>query len=60
MRSRKPNPHIVTYHQTTNDLPEEVREQVVELSNQHLVDVLDFSFQGNQAHWNKTPSPSNS
>ena len=37
-----------------------LREQVVELSNQHLVDVLDFYFQGNQAHWNKTPTPSNS
>src|SRR6478736_6611574 len=37
-----------------------LREQVVELSNQHLVDVLDFYFKGNQAHWNKTPTPSNS
>ena len=33
---------------------------VVEVSNQHLVDVSDFCFRGNQAHWNNTPSPSNS
>lgn len=28
MRSRKPNPHIVTYHQTTNDLPDLRVEEV--------------------------------
>ena len=44
-------------HQTKNDLPPDVRNQVVELLNQLLADCIDLQTQCKQAHWNvKGPS----
>ena len=37
---------------TKNDLPEEVRIQVVELLNERLADSIDLQTQTKQAHWN--------
>lgn len=37
---------------TSNDLPKDVREQVVELLNQRLADAIDLQSQTKQAHWN--------
>ena len=39
-------------HDTSNDLPEHVRGQVVELLNQRLADAIDLAAQAKQAHWN--------
>lgn len=39
-------------YQTMNDLPEEVRTQVVELLNRRLADAVDLQLQAKQAHWN--------
>ncbi len=44
-------------HKTQNDLPPDVRNQVVELLNQRLADCIDLQTQCKQAHWNvKGPS----
>jgi starvation-inducible DNA-binding protein len=37
---------------TMNDLPEETRQQMVELCNQQLADTFDLFSQTKQAHWN--------
>ena len=37
---------------TRNDIPEERREQVIELLNARLADTLDLYTQVKQAHWN--------
>lgn len=37
---------------TANDLPQDSREKVVELLNQHLANSLDLYSQTKQAHWN--------
>lgn len=39
-------------YKTSNDLPAEVREQVITLLNQHLADTFDLYSQAKQAHWN--------
>jgi len=39
-------------HDTSNDLPKDVRGQVVELLNQRLADAIDLETQTKQAHWN--------
>lgn len=41
----------VTY-ETMNDLPEDVRGQVIELLNRRLADAIDLQTQTKQAHWN--------
>jgi starvation-inducible DNA-binding protein len=41
----------VTY-ETMNDLPEDMRGQVIELLNQRLADAVDLQTQTKQAHWN--------
>ena len=42
---------------TRNDLPEEVRREMIGLLNQHLADAIDLAYQAKQAHWNvKGPS----
>ncbi len=43
--------------ETSNDLPEKVRSQVIDLLNQRLADAVDLETQAKQAHWNvKGPS----
>lgn len=37
---------------TSVDIPQENREQLVELLNQHLADTFDLMSQTKQAHWN--------
>src|SRR5215510_9326487 len=39
-------------YKTQNDLPAEVREQMISLLNQHLADTSDLYSQTKQAHWN--------
>jgi starvation-inducible DNA-binding protein len=39
-------------HETSNDLPEGVREQVATLLNERLADAIDLTTQTKQAHWN--------
>ena len=39
-------------HQTRNDIPEELREQLVALLNRQLADTLDLFTQTKHAHWN--------
>jgi len=39
-------------YKTRNDLPAEVREQMITLLNQHLADTFDLYSQAKQAHWN--------
>src|ERR1041384_7301418 len=39
-------------HKTKNDLPENLREKMIDLLNQQLADVLDLGLQAKQAHWN--------
>src|ERR1700755_1269658 len=39
-------------HTTKNDLPEELRVQLIELLNARLADALDLQTQTKQAHWN--------
>ena len=39
-------------HRTRNDLPEEQREQLVDLLNRQLADTLDLYTQTKYAHWN--------
>lgn len=39
-------------HATKNDLPEELRVQIIELLNARLADALDLQTQTKQAHWN--------
>lgn len=39
-------------YKTKNDLPEQVRTQIVELCNARLADALDLQSQCKQAHWN--------
>jgi starvation-inducible DNA-binding protein len=39
-------------HETSNDLPADVRTQVVELLNERLADGIDLATQTKQAHWN--------
>ena len=39
-------------YDTSNDLPERVREQVIDLLNQRLADAIDLGTQTKQAHWN--------
>ena len=42
---------------TRNDLPEEVRREMIGLLNQQLADAIDLAYQAKQAHWNvKGPS----
>jgi starvation-inducible DNA-binding protein len=44
-------------HTTKNDIPEELRVQLIELLNARLADALDLQTQTKQAHWNvKGPS----
>jgi starvation-inducible DNA-binding protein len=44
-------------HATKNDIPEELRVQLIELLNARLADALDLQTQTKQAHWNvKGPS----
>jgi starvation-inducible DNA-binding protein len=37
---------------SSNDLPERVRSQVIDLLNQRLADAIDLQTQAKQAHWN--------
>ncbi len=37
---------------TSNDLPESVRQQVVDLLNERLAAAIDLAAQAKQAHWN--------
>lgn len=37
---------------TRNDLPEKLRQQMVELLNEQLAHVIDLGLQAKQAHWN--------
>jgi len=39
-------------YETSNDLPEDVRGQVIDLLNQRLADAIDLATQTKQAHWN--------
>ena len=39
-------------YMTSNDLPEGIRAQVVDLLNQRLADAIDLGTQTKQAHWN--------
>src|SRR5262245_4177612 len=39
-------------HATKNDLPEELRVQIIDLLNARLADALDLQTQTKQAHWN--------
>ena len=39
-------------HETQNDLPQETRQETIDLLNQQLADVLDLGLQAKQAHWN--------
>jgi starvation-inducible DNA-binding protein len=39
-------------HETRIDLPDEVREKLVGILNQHLADAVDLHSQTKQAHWN--------
>jgi starvation-inducible DNA-binding protein len=41
-----------TMHRTKNDLPEELRAQVIEILNKRLADSIDLQYQAKQAHWN--------
>lgn len=40
------------HYKTSNDLPEAVRSQVIDLLNQRLADAVDLETQTKQAHWN--------
>ncbi len=42
----------VIAHQTKNDLPEQVRSDVIEILSDRLADAIDLQLQGKQAHWN--------
>jgi starvation-inducible DNA-binding protein len=39
-------------YETENDLPQEIRVELIPLLNQRLADVLDLQLQLKQAHWN--------
>jgi starvation-inducible DNA-binding protein len=39
-------------HTTKNDLPEELRVQIIEILNARLADAFDLQSQTKQAHWN--------
>jgi len=39
-------------YETENDLPQEIRAELIPLLNQRLADVLDLQLQLKQAHWN--------
>jgi len=39
-------------YKTKNDIPEQVRTQVIELCNARLADAIDLQTQCKQAHWN--------
>ena len=39
-------------YETSNDLPEKIRAQVVDLLNERLADAVDLASQAKQAHWN--------
>lgn len=39
-------------YETSNDLPESARSQVVDLLNDRLADAIDLASQAKQAHWN--------
>lgn len=39
-------------YETTNDLPEGVRQQVAEILNERLAAAIDLAAQAKQAHWN--------
>ncbi len=39
-------------HKTKNDIPEDIRGQVIEILNARLADAIDFKAQTKQAHWN--------
>jgi len=41
-----------THFKTRNDLPEEARQDMIALLNQHLADLSDLYSQTKQAHWN--------
>jgi starvation-inducible DNA-binding protein len=44
-------------HKTKNDIPDQVRSQLVQLLNDRLADAIDLQLQAKQAHWNvKGPS----
>lgn len=49
MKDGRANARMV---QTSHDLPEEVRMQMVELLNKQLADTFDLFSQTKQAHWN--------
>jgi starvation-inducible DNA-binding protein len=39
-------------HKTKNDIPEELRTQLIEMLNARLADAADLKSQAKQAHWN--------
>jgi starvation-inducible DNA-binding protein len=39
-------------HRTKNDLPEELRAQLIEILNARLADSIDLEYQAKQGHWN--------
>src|SRR5262245_10496597 len=39
-------------HKTKNDIPDQKREQLIELLNERLADAIDLQLQAKQAHWN--------
>ena len=41
-----------THFKTRNDMPEEARQDMIALLNQHLADLSDLYSQTKQAHWN--------
>jgi starvation-inducible DNA-binding protein len=51
MATRQKQPKTRMFR-TSNDLPQDAREQLVDLLNQHLADTFDLMSQTKQAHWN--------
>jgi starvation-inducible DNA-binding protein len=39
-------------HKTKNDIPEELRKQIIDILNARLADAMDLRSQAKQAHWN--------
>lgn len=39
-------------YETSNDVPVQIRAQVIDLFNQRLADAVDLAMQAKQAHWN--------
>lgn len=42
----------LSLHATRNDMPAEMRQQMIRLLNQNLADTIDLALQAKQAHWN--------